>query len=334
MTPDRRRLVADAALVAVCLVWGSTFVIVKQAVAEVPVMTFLALRFSLAFVVMAAVFGRHLRGHGRRLAWPGVLVGMLLWGGYTFQTAGLQYTQASRAGFITGLSVVLVPVFSAVITKERPSGRALGGVALALVGLVLLFLVPESGPGGLSPARPSTGMAGDLLVLAGAVCFGLHIVTLGLYSATRAPGVTEAGSLATFQVGAAALAYMAATAAGYVRSGPTAVLPAAPAAAGPPFLSSTAVAAVVITALLATAGAFFAQTLAQRHTPPTHTALIFASEPVFAAAFGWLLLGERLGPWALAGCLLILAGMVLAELRTVRPARRPAAGPGSLAAGS
>ena len=84
-----------------------------------------------------------------------------------------------------------------------------------------------------------------------------------------------------------------------------------------------------MTALLATAGAFLAQTAAQRFTPPTHTALIFATEPVFAALFGWLLLGERLGAWGLAGCGLILAGMLVAELPATLGSRAPGVKPGT-----
>lgn len=337
--PARRRLVADLALLLVCLVWGSTFVIVKEAVAEVPTMTFLALRFTLATLALAIVFGRDVVAGWRRLAGPGVLVGLFLWSGYTFQTIGLQFTEASRAGFITGLAVVLVPAVSAVLLKERPSAQAMAGVGLALGGLALMFLVPSlpaaGGLGATSGPEPAAAsrMVGDFLVLGCAVCFALHIVSLGRASSTRARTAREAGALATIQVGAATLGYLAAVAVEGIRGGSARILPYSGEAGA--LLAPSFIWALVITGLLATAGAFLVQTAAQRHTSATHTALIFASEPVFAALFGWLWLGERLVGWPLVGCLLILAGMVVAELPAAalpgrhRTPEQPTSGPGS-----
>ncbi|MCL6580062.1 MAG: DMT family transporter [Firmicutes bacterium] len=304
-SPQGRRLVADLALLLVCLVWGSTFVVVKDAVSRIPALTFLCLRFLLATGVLALVFCRPLGAHWRRLARPGLVTGLCLGFAYLAQTVGLQYTQASRAGFITGLSVVIVPVLSPRLLGERPPRRALVGVALALAGLALLSFAPATPPTvGASPADAAT-LLGDALVLACAVGFAVHITLLGKYSAREVRSAGEAGVLATLQVGVAGLGYTLATLVELVRRGPSGVLPG---------LEAPVVGAVVLTAVLATAGAFLVQTAAQRHTTPTHTALIFASEPVFAALFGWMLLGERLGGWALAGCGLILAGMVAAEL--------------------
>ncbi len=304
----RRRLLADGALLLVSLLWGSTFVIVKQAVAEFPTMTFLALRFALAALCLAAVFWRDVRANWRRLAVPGLVVGACLWGGYTFQTFGLRLTQASRAGFITGLSVVLVPVLSSALFRQRTSRQAVGGTALALLGMGLLFLAPAPGGTGTSGEGvvlpPTT--TGDLLVLACALFFALHIVTLGRFSAAGARSFGGTGALATLQVAAAAVGYAAVCLASYLLTGTDAVLPPAP-------LSRLPTGAIILTGLLGTAAAFLVQTTAQRYTPPTHTALILATEPVFAALFGWLVLEERLGLWAQLGCLLILGGMVVAE---------------------
>jgi drug/metabolite transporter (DMT)-like permease len=302
-------------------------VIVKKAVAELPPMTFLALRFGLAFGVLAITFRRALAANWRRLAGPGIVMGACLWAGFALQTVGLQFTLASRAGFITGLSVVLVPLLEGAITRRPPPGRALIGVALALAGLALLFMVPalastvvdQAVYGGVAagagaPASTSAQRAwGDLLVLGCALAFGCHIAATGRYAPTRAGTYAEAGALAAIQVGVATLGYLGLCAVQCFRGGgPTALLPAG-ATLSHPFSLGTA-AAIVLTGLAATAGAFLVQTVAQRFTPPTHTALIFATEPVFAALFGRLVLAERLGPGSLAGCLLILAGMVTAEL--------------------
>jgi len=288
-------------------------------------MVFLGLRFTLAAIVLAAVYWRDVVANWRSLALPGLVVGLFLWGGFTTQTLGLQYTEASRAGFITGLSVVFVPVLSALVFKERPSTRALAGVALALAGLALLFLLPASGGSAAAAAAGAAGAtslgpepgrrAGDLLVLTCSLFFASHIVSLGRASRTRARTHREAGALATIQVGAAAVGYG------------VAAVPAMAAMTEGPGLAAAGVGipwsviwAVVVTGLLATAGAFLVQSTAQRHTSATHTALIFATEPVFAAVFGWALLGERLTGWSPLGCLLILAGMVLAEIPVGRGA--------------
>lgn len=294
---------------------------------EIPTATFLTLRFALAFAVLTPVFWRDILGGWRRLAGPSLVLGVFLWGGYTLQTLGLEFTQASRGGFITGLVVVLVPLFSALIVKERPPARALIGVALALAGLVFLFIVPTASAAGSVAAGPAAGgfrawvgtrqATGDLLVLACTVAFGLQVTLTGLYSPTRTKTYSEAGALATLQMGVAACLSLVVVAVRLVRGGGLAAVLSPGATLAHPFSASTA-AAIVICGLFASAGALLAQTIAQRFTPPTHTALILATEPVFAVLAAWLLLGERLGPWILAGCLLILAGMLAAEIPLAR----------------
>ncbi len=356
----RHRLLAGAALVLVCLVWGSTFGVVKASVAVVPTMTFLALRFLLAAVALAFVFRRDIALNWSRLALPGALAGFWLFAGYALQTVGLEYTQASRAGFITGMSVVLVPILSAAVAKEKPTRWALFGVGLAFAGLVFLFILPgleaaagggAAGAGASSAGGTASGagasvagasgaeaiaaglagplardnrLLGDGLVLACAGAFATHITLVGLYAKRVARTYREAGAFASLQVMVAALCYLLVTLVTAVSGGRAAVLGPSPAPL-PAWLWGS----LALTGLVATAGAFLIQTAAQRLTPPTHTALILATEPVFAALFGWLILGERLGAWAWLGCLLILAGMLVPEVPGLM-AGRPEAG-GSVA---
>jgi len=335
-----------------------TFVTVKQAVAEIPTATFLALRFSLAFVALIPFFRREITSAWRRLAGPGLVLGLLMWGGYYLQTLGVALTQASRAGFITGLAVVLVPVLSAFIVGERPAGRAVAGVALALAGLVCLFLLPSgAGAGGAGAGTAQAGTAaaagavggaagavggtagsvgrlraGDLLVLACTLSFALQVTLTGLWSPSRARDYREAGALATLQMGVAALLSLAVVTGRFVRGGGSLAAVFFPGATlTHPFSTSTA-AGIVVCGLFASAGALLVQTVAQRFTPPTHTAIIFATEPVFAVLAGWLLLDERLGTSGAVGCLLILAGMLAAEMPLGGPPgagrdRGPAAAP-------
>jgi len=285
MKPSRRRqLIADLLLLLVTAVWGGTFVMVKDAVSAYPVFGFLTIRFALASVALLPVAGGHLRGLGWRGWGAGALIGLFLFAGYGLQTVGLRYTSASKAGLITGLSVVIVPLLSALLIRRRPAPGALLGVGLATVGLVLLTL---------GPANQLVAERGDLIVLGCALGFALHIVSVSIFAPRMDPlGLTLVQVLT---VGLLSLAMS------YIEgewAAPT----------GPVWF------AAAFTGVLATAMAFAAQNLVQRFTTPTHTALIFTAEPVFAAAFGVLLAGETLLPRGLAGGLLIVAATVASEI--------------------
>jgi len=274
---------ADALLLLVALVWGSTFVLVKQSVARFPVYAFLCLRFALAAGALLLLFGKRLRVLTRRALYAGLGIGAFLFGGYAFQTVGLRYTTASKAAFITGLSVVLVPIFSALLLKRAPGRRAIVGVALSTIGLALLTLEHD-----LLPAR------GDLIVLGCAFCFALHIIAVSRFASH-----TDAMALTTLQLTVVALLSAAASLA--TESCPWPV-------------RGDVLWAIIFTAVLATALAFAIQNGVQAFTTPTHTALIFAAEPVFAAIFGYFFASERLTQPGLVGCALILVGILLAEL--------------------
>ena len=283
---QRTQRLADLALLLVALIWGSTFVLVKEAVSQAKPFGFIALRFALATLTMTLLFRSRLRALGRKGLLAGALIGLFLTAGYGFQTVGLQYTSASRAGFITGLSVVIVPFAAWPILGRRPSLNGVAGVILATIGLALLSL--QRGE------RLTIGR-GDLLVLACAFSFALHIVTVGAFAPRMDPM-----ALATAQIGVVALV-----------SGALALIVEGDGSG----FSGLVWFAALFTGLLATALAFAVQTAAQAFTTPTHTALIFATEPVFAALFGSLLAGERLTGRPLLGCAFILAGMMVAELK-------------------
>ncbi|MFQ5944804.1 MAG: MFS transporter [Anaerolineae bacterium] len=286
---QRRTLLADAALLGIALIWGATFVMVKEAVAQVGVFTFLSVRFALGAVLLAAAVRAGRLRTSRRLLAAGALIGLFLFGGYALQTLGLRWTTASKAGFITGLSVVLVPILSASLLRRLPSRPALAGVAMATLGLGLLTRLDAAL---LADPRLAFNQ-GDVLVLGGAVGFALHIVAVGRFAPDH-----PARPLAAAQVAAVALVSL-------------------PLAIGEGFtwpLPAYVWGAAAFTGILATGLAFLVQTAAQRHTSPTHTALLFATEPVFAALFGFLLAAETLAPVQVLGCVLILAGMLAAEL--------------------
>ena len=278
---------ADGLLVLITLIWGSTFLLVQRTVQSYPVFSFLCLRFVLASGVLLMLLGKRLRFLSPRMWAAGVAIGFFLFGGYALQTLGLLYTTSSKAGFITGLSVVIVPGLSATLLRRMPERAALLGVLLSTVGLALLTLGRD--------LRPTLG---DVLVLGCAFCFALHIVAVSHFAPQ-----TDALALTVVQVAAVAVfSGLAATLLGEWQLPQPSVLGAA-----------------AFTGVLATALAFAVQNSVQSWTTATHTALIFATEPVFAGIFGYWLADERLSGKAVIGCIFILLGMLVAELRAPAP---------------
>ena len=278
------------ALVAVTAVWGLTFVQVKDAVELYPLFAFLAVRFAIASAVLAVPAAGRLRSLGRPGWTAGASLGLLLALGYALQTAGLERTTVSSAGFITGLYVVFTPLLGLVLFRTRVGRAVWLGVALAVAGLAML-----SGVGAGDPA-------GDLLVLAGSAAYSLQIVLMERYAPRYdAVAFTQAEMLAAF-VGFAVVAI----ALGQVE------VPR----------GWTVWGALLVTGVFASALAFLVQTWAQRRLSAARTALAFALEPVWAGIFGFWLAGDRLGALGWGGCALIMAGIVVAEPEAARTLRR------------
>lgn len=278
------------ALIAVTAVWGVTFVQVKDAVAIYPLFAFLAVRFAIASATLAVPAAPRLRALGRPGLVAGLVLGALLATAYALQTAGLERTTVSSTGFITGLYVVLTPVFALLLFRRRIPAPVWGGVGVALVGLALL-----SGVG----VGSSTG---DLLVLASTAAQALQIVMVERYADRFDPValtfVEMVVSLAAFTAIAVALGDLS------VPSG------------------TTVWAALLVTGVFASALAYLIQVWAQRRISATRIALIFALETVWAGFFGYLLADDRLGLLGWTGCGLILAGIVLAEPAAADTLRR------------
>ena len=288
-TGARRSLLAELSLLGVAAIWGWTFVLVKESLQEVSTFTFLFYRFALAFGLLLLLFGRRLRDAEPepRLWAKGALIGLTLFLGYWFQTLGLLYTTATNSGFITGLSVVLVPVLGAMLFRERTRGAVWLGAGLSAVGLGFIVF------GGASSWRVSAFNVGDGLTLLCAISFALQIVLISRF--TRPERYLP---ILVAQIGVVALL----SGVGMLLFEEL-VIPK----------SAVAWKGIVITGLFATALAFWVQTRFQPLSTAGHTAILFSSEPVFAALFGYGLLGERLvgGQWL--GAVLILVAMLVAQ---------------------
>lgn len=276
-----KRAKAEALLVLVTFIWGSTFVVVKGALKDASPLPFLAIRFTLAGLLLLLVLARGRMDRPALL--PGLVLGVLLFAGYLFQTWGLVYTTPTKSAFITGFSVILVPLIL-VFYGLRLRGASFAGAVLGVAGIY--FLVMPSGLKGVN--------RGDILTLFGAISFALHIVLVGSY--TRRFSFLHLVPAQILAVG-----FLATAALPFDRNRLL-------------HWSVGLVVALVITGVMATGFAFSVQNWAQQYTPPAHTALIFALEPVFAAVASRVVMGERLGGRVLLGSALILGGMVVSEL--------------------
>ncbi|MGA8042832.1 MAG: DMT family transporter [Terracidiphilus sp.] len=295
-------------MIFVVAVWGSTFVLVKGALADSTPAAFNLARMTLAFALLAVAYHRAWRGIRLRHIGAGAIAGFFLAMGYQFQTTGLARTTPSKSAFITGLVVVLVPLFSSVPALRPPGAHpprwnAYTGAALAFVGIVLLTApaarqthAAHSLGEGLRIFLPDLSSInfGDVLTLGCAVGFAFHCLALSHLS----PRVAFQ-PLALLQIGFCAV-YMAVS---------------LPLIEHPQIhWTSRLIGALVIAAALATAAAFSIQSWAQAVLPSTHIALLLTLEPVFAWITSFFFTGERLGLRPASGALLILAGIALTEV--------------------
>lgn len=283
-----QRLGADLILVFVSFLWGVTFVVVKSALADASSLVFLALRFSIAVLLLLLLlrfrpgslsgFLSHWRG--------GALCGCFLFLGYALQTAGLLTTTASKSAFLTGLFIVLVPILSSLLHRRAPGWIEWTGTLMAIGGTALLTLTPSTG------FRLTTG---DLLTIGCAFAFSAHMVTVARFSRSRSHAALTLWQILSVAVLSAASCWWAEP----------------PRLVWTPRLSF----ALVVTAVFATTVSFALYTWAQARTTATRAALIFALEPVFAALTAWIWSGEVWGPRTLAGAALILTAILLVELK-------------------
>jgi len=284
-----RSLKAHILLIAVTFVWGATFVVIKNAIEDMSPLVFNAVRMLLASVALWLIFLKDMRHLDAATLKAGAALGTLLCLGYEFQTTGLHLTTASKSGFLTGSSVVMVPVFLALIFRRRINRWTTLGFISAFIGLYLMTVPATSGGEDWASVN-----RGDLLTLACAVSFAFHIIVMG-----RAMQHLKFQQIAVLQTTVCALLMTI----------------AAPFLERPHLVwNGRVVWAIMITGLLGTAAAFSIQAWAQQFLAHTHTVLIFALEPVFAWLTSMVVLGERLGLRALTGAALIMAGILVSEL--------------------
>jgi drug/metabolite transporter (DMT)-like permease len=276
---------ADFLLLLVAIAWGSTFFIVQDAVEQTPVYTFLFWRFFIAALLMGLIAYKQWKYLNQAVLLAGGALGLFMFLGYAFQTFGLKYTYSSTVGFITGLNVIVVPFASYLIFKHKASVYSILGAITASIGLYYLTLNSEIG-----------FSLGEFYAFVCAIMFALHIVFTDHLS--KKHNIHLLVSIQFFTVA------LCSSIGGWVMEGSIV----------PPKVDELLINAIIITVIFATIFAFWVQTAMQRFTTAAKTAIIFTIEPVSAGVFGYFFAGEVLSWSQLAGALLILSGMLLAEV--------------------
>ncbi len=274
---------AELALLLLAFFWGVTFPLVKIALDFCSPFLFLAIRFALGTIIIWVIYSKKISVIDKATLEAGIILGILLFLGYAFQTVGLKYTAASKSAFITGLFVIMVPPLSVLMVKEKPKISSLIGVVLAISGLWLM-------------TRPKGAEFnfGDLLTLFCALAFSFHVIYVQIY--TRRFDFEKLVFVQLLTTAALSLPSM--------------------------FLFETTkfvynhnlLSAILVTAVFATALGITIQNRMQKDTTATKASLIYTMEPVFAGVFSYLILGEILGPVGIVGAGLILSGMLCSEL--------------------
>ncbi|MCT4594816.1 MAG: DMT family transporter [Anaeromicrobium sp.] len=279
-----RQLKANIGLLVVAILWGTTFIYTKDVLYAMETFNFLAVRFFIASFSCMAVFYKTFIQIDRDTIKSGLIVGIAMFLAYAFQTVGLNFTTASKSAFISGLAVVIVPMISSIILKKRPPNGSIIAAFISIIGLGLLTL-----DGNLELGR------GDILTLICAFGFASHIVSVSTY----APRVNPINLTIVQLLVVAILSLIASFIVG------TPVMP-----------QGTYVwSRILFLAIVCTSGAFIIQNLAQKNTNASHAALILAGEPLFAAIFAFIILGEILPFRGFVGGMLILFSMIISEVK-------------------
>jgi len=282
-TQDKSRYLAEFSMIAVTAVWGFSFTILKTVLGQdVSILFFIFSRFFIAALFLYPFCRSSLKTLDKGGYFGGISVGVFIFLGFTLQSYGIEHTTASKAGFITGLASIFVPVFLFLHKRRLPSYLNGAAVIAALGGMYLL-----TGPAG------GGFNGGDFLVLLCAVAFGAQIYIISIVARGRNPLALTFLQLATTTVLSAILL---------------------------PFenirfeFSLQSVGAILFLAILGTAGALVAQTWAQKKTSAVKIGLILTAEPVFAYMFASILLNEYFNPAQKMGAVIIVAAVLAAEV--------------------
>ncbi len=295
--PSGRKYLGEAALLIATIIWGGTFVIIKESLNDVSPMLFITLRFSLAAVILLPIFFIKRKLFTRELLLSGMLLGLFLFLGFSTQTVGLKFTTATRSGFITGTMVVFVPILQLIIKKRPPTKGAIAGTFLVFLGLSFLSSDGNSIFTLFSELGENFNF-GDFMTLLCAVFFAFQIVYIDIISRkydfwlltfTQLASVSVLGIFATILFDVTSIENVKLISTDYLLFG------------------------ILYTGLLATLINIAIQTKFQKEVTPTKAGIIYSFEPLFAALFAFFLLNEKITNFGVIGGALIFLGLLVSE---------------------
>lgn len=281
---NKKVLYADIALLIVAIVWGSGFVVTKNALAHLTPMYLVFYRFLIAAILLGVVMHKRLLKAEKKDIKAGIIIGIFLFGGFAFQTVGLQYTEAGRQAFITATYVVMVPFLYWAITKKKPDNFEIFAAFLCTIGIGILSL-----------EKNLTIGYGEFLTLLCAIMFALHVSSIGYFAPKSDTIVIAIVQLATTAILSLILAMFTEG----INFG----------------INREAIGGILYLGIFSSMIAFLLQTVAQKYTSSTHAAIILSMEAVFGSILGIILLNEGVTVKFIIGCLAILISVITSETK-------------------
>ncbi len=293
-----KKYLSEGSLLFITIIWGATFVIIKGALSEITPMLFIAVRFTLAAVLLFPFFFRSVLNSSKETIKDGLILGVIYFLGFATQTIGLQYTTATKSAFITGTFVLFTPIFQLIFEKKIPGKGNLIGILFVILGLIFLSSKGENALDVFSEIGSGFNI-GDFFTLICAVFFAMYLVYLDISSKKHdyKPLVFIQISL-TGLLGIISALFVSATGLQTEKL----------------IINSSLIFAIIYTSVFATIIASTIQTKFQKVVTPTKAGIILSFEPIFSAIFAFFILTEKISNFAALGCILIFLGLLVAEI--------------------
>lgn len=289
---------SEAALLLMVVLWGATFVIIKESLDDISSMLFIAIRFMFASLFLAPFLFIQRKKLNKNAVLPGIILGLLTFSAFAAQTVGLKYTSATKSAFLTGTAVVMIPIFQFIIEKKKPSRAGIAGTSIVFIGILFL----SSGGDSIFNFVNELGAnfnAGDWLTLLCAALFALYVIYIDVYSPKY-----DFWVLVFLQIFVTSILGFITAALFYAIDLETLKFE----------YNSYLAFALFYTAFFTTFLAVIIQTKFQKNVTPTKAGIIYSFEPIFAAVFAFFLLNEKITNFGLIGSSLIFAGLILSEV--------------------
>lgn len=282
---DKKKvLFADLSLLLVAAVWGGGFVAVKDALDNISPFYIMSMRFSIATILMCLIFWKKIKNIKKQDLIAGLVIGVILFSAFAFQTVGLQYTTAGKQSFVTAVYVVMVPFLYWIVSRKTPGKYNIISAFICLIGIGFLTLNPNEG---LALGK------GDILTLACALLFAAHIVAVGHYAEKSDPVI-----LTILQLGVSAVISICFAL----------VLEKPPISMGKEVITP-----IIYLAIFSTFVAYLVQNVAQKYTYSTHAAIIMCLESVFGSLLSVIILSEDFTAKMVFGCIMIFIAIIISE---------------------